>query len=297
MSNPASRRFGAGESVLPLGVLFAIVAVDEAAKDAFGLLTPEVRDAFHLTDAGISLILAIGNAAALACTVPVALLADRFNRVRIALIGAALGAAFALGLGLAPTSWLVAVTLAGLLMGQAVIFPTHNSLLSDYYPLSARSRVYSAHRGGMALGAITGVLLGAGLAAAFSWRAPFIAFAIPVVIVIAVGLRLREPARGRYDQIVLAGPSASSEPGVALAQPSPSPRCPSRTLLLPPARRGGWFGRSGCCVASSSGSHCWPRLSSASPCWPLCSTRGRSTSALRRARSSWPRLRPSTWSA
>jgi MFS family permease len=161
MSAPASRRsggfgrlgslgvargFGAGEPLFPLVVLGVIELLDEATKDAFGLLTPEVRDAFHLTNAGILLIIAVGNAAALACTVPVALLADRVSRVRLALIGAAFGALFSLGLGLAPTAWLVAVALAGLLMGQAVIFPAHNSLLADFYPVSARPRVYSAHR-------------------------------------------------------------------------------------------------------------------------------------------------------
>jgi ABC-type branched-subunit amino acid transport system ATPase component len=191
--------FGAGESLFPLVVLCVIELVDEASKDAFGLLTPEVRDAFHLTNAGILLIIAVGNAAALACTVPVALLADRASRVRLALIGAAFGALFSLGLGLAPTAWLVAVALAGLLMGQAVIFPAHNSLLSDFYPVSARPRVYSAHRAGQAVGAIAGVLLGAALADAFSWRAPFVAFAVPVVFVLAVGMRLREPARGRHE--------------------------------------------------------------------------------------------------
>jgi ABC-type branched-subunit amino acid transport system ATPase component/predicted MFS family arabinose efflux permease len=214
MSAWSRSRFGAGEPLFPLVVLGVIELVDEATKAAFGLLTPEVRDAFHLTNAGILLIIAVGNAAALACTVPVALLADRASRVRLALIGTAFGALFSLGLGLAPTAWLVAVALAGLLMGQAVIFPAHNSLLADYYPVSARPRIYSAHRAGQAIGAITGVLLGAALADAFSWRAPFLAFAVPVVIVLAVGVRLREPARGRHE---LAEPVAHHPPSLTEA--------------------------------------------------------------------------------
>ena len=69
--------------------------------------------------------------------------------------------------------------LVGISMGQAVIFPTHNSLLADYYPVPARPRIYSAHRSGISIGAIVGVLLGAGLAAVFRWRAPFFFFAVP----------------------------------------------------------------------------------------------------------------------
>ncbi len=98
-------------------------------------------------------------------------------------------------------------------MGQAVIFPTHNSLLADYYPVGARQRVYYAHRGGDSIGTLVGVLLGAGLADLFNWRAPFLFFAVPLVVAALVGLRLREPLRGRHEQAALAQQMAES--GVA----------------------------------------------------------------------------------
>lgn len=200
-----ARGFGGGTSLFPLGVLLVLALVDEAARDAFGLLTPEIRDAFHLSNAGILLIEGAGGAAALVCTVPLALLADRTSRVHIVLVGAAFGGVFSLGLGLAWSPLVIAVTLAGLQMGQAVIFPTHNSLLADWYPIPARPRVYSAYRGGRALGAITGVLLAGGLAATLSWRAPFLVFAFISAALILAGTLLREPLRGRHDQIAQAG--------------------------------------------------------------------------------------------
>ncbi len=165
-------KLGGGASLFPLGVLFAIELLDQATQSAFNILTPNIRDAFHLTNAGILLIVAIAGAAALGCTLPIAVLADRTNRVRIALVGALVGAAFSIGLGTAQTVVVATIMLVGVSMGQAVIFPTHNSLLADYYPVPARPRVYSAHRSGISIGAIIGVLLGAGLAAAFTWRAP-----------------------------------------------------------------------------------------------------------------------------
>ena len=165
-------KFGAGASLFPLGVLFGIELLDQATQSAFNVLTPNIRDAFHLTNAGILLIVAIAGAPALACTLPIAVLADRTNRVRIALIGALVGAAFSIGLGVAQGVVVATIMLVGISMGQAVIFPTHNSLLADYYPVPARPRIYSAHRSGISIGAIVGVLLGAGLAAVFTWRAP-----------------------------------------------------------------------------------------------------------------------------
>jgi ABC-type branched-subunit amino acid transport system ATPase component len=206
-------KLGGGVSLFPLGVLFGIELLDQATQSAFNVLTPNIRDAFHLTNAGILLIVAIAGAAALACTLPIAVLADRTNRVRIALVGALVGAAFSIGLGVAQGVVVATIMLVGVSMGQAVIFPTHNSLLADYYPVPARPRVYSAHRSGISIGAIVGVLLGAGLAAVFSWRAPFFFFAVPIVVVVIIGLRLREPVRGRHEQLELSEQMLASERG------------------------------------------------------------------------------------
>jgi ABC-type branched-subunit amino acid transport system ATPase component len=221
-------RFGAGVSLFPLLVLFSIELLDQATQSAFNVLTPNIRDAFHLTNAGILLIVAIAGAAGLLFTLPVAVLADRMRRVPIALVGALVGAAFSIALGLANGVVVAAVTLAGISMGQAVIFPTHNSLLADYYPVEARPRIYSTHRSGISLGAIIGVLLGAGLAAIWSWRAPFFVFAVPIVIVVIVGLRLREPARGRHEQVQLGEQMLASERG----EPAPLADVPA-TIEIP----------------------------------------------------------------
>ena len=206
-------QLGGGVTLFPLVILFAIELLDQATQSAFSVLTPNVRDAFHLTNAGILLIVAIAGAAALGCTVPIAYLADRSVRVRIALVGATIGAAFSIGLGLAQTVVMAAITLTGVSMGQAVIFPTHNSLLADYYPVKARPRIYSAHRSGVSIGAIAGVLIGAGLAAVSSWRTPFLVFAVPIVIVVLVGLRLHEPPRGTHEQLELSEQMLASERG------------------------------------------------------------------------------------
>ena len=105
------RQLGGGASLFPLGVLLAIQLLDQATQSAFNILTPNVRDAFHLTNAQILLIVAIASAAGLAFTLPVAVLADRMSRVRIALIGALVGAGFSIGVGASTT--VVVVRLRG----------------------------------------------------------------------------------------------------------------------------------------------------------------------------------------
>jgi ABC-type branched-subunit amino acid transport system ATPase component len=208
---------GGGTPLFPLAVLFSLQLLDQATQSAFNVLIPNVRDAFHLSDARILLIVALAGAAALVGTIPVAWLADRTVRVWIALAGAGVGAAFSIALGLAPTAVVLAVMLCGVYLGQAVIFPTHNSLIADYFPVGVRPRVYSIHRAGLSVGAAAGVLIGAGLTAAFSWRVPFIAFAVPILVVVLIGLRLKEPARGRFEVAALGQRDGSGAAALAAA--------------------------------------------------------------------------------
>jgi branched-chain amino acid transport system ATP-binding protein len=208
---PLAGRLG-DAAVRPIAILAAIALLDQAIQSAFAVLVPNVRDAFHMSNTGIESIVAAAGAAALLCTVPIAWLADRRTRVPIVLVGATLSALFSVALGFAPGTVFLAVTLCGVSMGQAVIFPTHNSLLADYYPVGTRPGIFATHRGGTALGAIGGVLIGAGLATAFSWRVPFVVFAVPVLVVVLIGLTLREPRRGHHER---QGLLDSSEPGAA----------------------------------------------------------------------------------
>ena len=210
--------------LFPLAVLFGIELLDQATQSAFNVLTPNMRDAFGLTNAGILLIVAIAGAAALACTLPVAVLADRSTGT-IALVGALVGAGFSIGLGLSDGVVLATVMLAGISMGQAVIFPTHNSLLADYFPVPARPRIYSAHRSASAWRHHRRPArrrVGRHLV----WRAPFFVFAVPIVVVVVIGLRLREPPRGRHEQEQLAQQMLASERGepAALDDPARRPR-------------------------------------------------------------------------
>jgi ABC-type branched-subunit amino acid transport system ATPase component/MFS family permease len=189
-----------GAAFYPLAILFGLNILDELDRNAFNVLLPEIRDYFGLDNTGILSVVALAGAAALLLTVPVSMLADRYSRVKLMVVGAIALLFFSFGTGLAPVLWVFIVMRCGTSMGLAASFPTHNSLLADYYPIPVRPRVYSFHAAARSIGVGLGVLIGAGLATLFDWRAPFIFFAIPGVILIILALRLREPVRGRWER-------------------------------------------------------------------------------------------------
>lgn len=180
----------------PLAVLFALNLVDELDRVAFAVLSPEIREAFGLTDSGIVGIGAAAGVTALLAALPMGVLADRVHRVRLAAGGAVAWSACAVLTALAPAVWVLVLARAGAGIGRIVNEPVHASLLTDTYPPHAHPRVFALHRLATPLGLASALLIGA-LGAAVGWRAAFVLLALPTLLVLPLLLRLREPPRGR----------------------------------------------------------------------------------------------------
>ena len=207
-----------GAATYPLVVLFGLNAVDELDRTAFGILVPEIREDFGLDLQGMLTLIAFVSLCALVLQVPIGMLADRYNRVRIAWIGAAAWAMFSLGTGLATGVVALAIMRSGSGVGKAVVDPTHNSLLSDYYEPSVRPGVFSAHRAANAVGAFVGPLTAGLLAAAYGWRAPFFVFVVPTLLFVVLAWRLQPPVRGGHERRAM----GASDDAVATEEASPS---------------------------------------------------------------------------
>jgi MFS family permease len=200
-----------GAAVFPLIVLFGLNAVDELDRTAFGVLLPDIRDHFGLSDAGALAIVSTTTIAVLFLEIPLSFYSDRHNRVRIATVGAAMWALFSVGTGLATSvAFLVAMRI-GAGTGRSVVTPTHSGLLSDWYPPEARVKVFGFHRLANSVGQIIGPLFAGVLALWFGWRLPFFLLAIPTVVFVILAMRLQEPPRGRYERLAAGGDEASAD--------------------------------------------------------------------------------------
>jgi hypothetical protein len=183
--------------VFPLAVLFGLNAVDELDRQAFVVLLPEIRDTFGLSNqAGLTLV-AVAVPMALLIGIPIAHLADRRPRTRLAGRGATTWAGFTMLTGLAPVLPVLVIARLGAICGRAVNLPTHNSLLADYYPPDVRARAYSTHQAADNVGRFLAPLM-AGALGLITWRLPFLLFAFPTLALVVLLRRLEEPPRGRW---------------------------------------------------------------------------------------------------
>jgi ABC-type branched-subunit amino acid transport system ATPase component/sugar phosphate permease len=199
MKSRFSRVVGSGPTY-PMLILFGLNAVDELDRTAFAILAPEIRDEFGLGFQGLLTLTGVVIAFALALQVPIAGLADKMNRVHLAIIGALVWSVFSFMTGLATSIVFLAFMRSGSAIGKGVIDPTHNSLISDWYEPNQRPAVFSFHRAGNSIGIIFGALFAGLLGFSFGWRVPFMVFAIPTVVLAFLALRLKDPVRGRYER-------------------------------------------------------------------------------------------------
>ncbi|MGH9306471.1 MAG: MFS transporter [Acidimicrobiales bacterium] len=198
------RRFafalGGGAALFPLAILMGMNGVEQLDALAFGVLIPDIQKSFGLNIQGILTLVSVVSVAALVLQVPIAFYADRWRRTRLALAGATAWALFSVLTGLAPTLVVLAIARAGSGIGKAVADPTHSSLLTDYYDIAVRPRVFGAHAAALAVGGAVGPLTAGLLGFYFGWRTPFIVFAIPTAVIVILGFRLKEPVRGIHER-------------------------------------------------------------------------------------------------
>ncbi|HEU5082418.1 MAG TPA: ATP-binding protein [Acidimicrobiales bacterium] len=187
----------------PLAVLFALNVVDELDRIALTVLAPNLRDAFGLSTSALVGIANLGSVMTLVAAMPVAVLAERRNRARIAAVTGVVWSVFAALTGVVTNAAQLALARVGAGIGKASVEPVHSSLLADAYPVAARGRVFAAHQLANPVAVVLGPLLVGGIVLALpgdGWRAGFLVPAALSLLAAVAAFRLREPARGRFER-------------------------------------------------------------------------------------------------
>jgi MFS family permease len=183
-------------------LLAAVLGLDSADKATIGAVAGELEHSLSVGNVQIGLLATVSTAVGLVATLPVGLLADRINRVRL-LTAAIVVWSVAMVVSGVSTSFLM-LLLSQLALGAIVATagPTVASLTGDFFPGFERGRIYSFILTGELVGVAVGFLVAGQLASFATWRAGFFVLSI-AGFVLAVALRklMREPARGGQDRL------------------------------------------------------------------------------------------------
>lgn len=179
--------------------------------------------------------------------IPIARLAERWNRVNIISIAIVVWSGFTALCGLATSYLQLLLFRVGVGVGEAGLSPPAHSLISDYFEPKARASALSIYSFGIPAGTMFGAIAGGWIAQNVSWQAAFMLVGLPgVLIAIAIKLFVKEPPRGWADrQLEIQAESAgalgreASEAG-APSPPLAAPSAPPSILTVARRLFGSW---------------------------------------------------------
>jgi len=174
-------------------------------RQIMGILAPFIQKDLGLTNTELGLL--IGLAFAVFYTfvaIPIAWLADRFNRVNILSIALATWSAFTALTGLANNFVQVALARMGVGIGEAGGSPPSHSIISDMYPKEERASALGVYSMGIPLGIMAAYFVTASLMDVsedqVNWRQIFIFLGLTgIALALVVRLVLKEPVRGAME--------------------------------------------------------------------------------------------------
>jgi MFS family permease len=179
-------------------------------RQIVGILAPFIQKDLDLTNTELGLL--IGFAFAVIYTtfaIPLAWLADRYNRVNILSIALATWSGFTALTGLANNFFQIVIARMGVGIGEAGGSPPSHSIISDMYSKEERAGALGFYSMGIPIGIMVAYFATAALLGSSTddvdWRKIFIFLGLTgIALAVLVRLLIKEPKRGamEFDEIV-----------------------------------------------------------------------------------------------
>jgi ABC-type branched-subunit amino acid transport system ATPase component/predicted MFS family arabinose efflux permease len=180
----------------PLLVLLGLASVQSFDLTAFGVLSPDIRHTFHLSNSGIDTVAGLTGALPIVFAIGIGYLGDRYNRLRLSSIAGLVWGATAILTGLAPVLAILIIARIVGGIGYLSAETVYPSLLSDYYRPDGLGEVFTGYRFGAQGIGLLGAPLAGFIATLVGWRPTFVVLALPTFALVACLGLMREPARG-----------------------------------------------------------------------------------------------------
>jgi MFS family permease len=184
-----------------LGLLVVVYTFNFIDRQILAILLPAIKAEFGVTDTILGFL--AGSAFALfyaTLGVPIALLADRWNRRNLIALALAIWSGMTALSGVAANIVHLALARIGVGIGEAGCSPPAHSMISDLYGPGERSTAMGIFTLGISAGIMIAYLAGGWVAENIGWREAFLIVGLPgLVLALLVRFTVREPVRGQSD--------------------------------------------------------------------------------------------------
>lgn len=181
-----------------LGLLAVVYTFNFIDRQILAILLPAIKAEFLVDDWVLGFL--AGSAFALfyaTLGVPIALVADRWNRRNLIALSLALWSGMTALSGAAVNVAQLALARVGVGIGEAGCSPAAHSIISDYYPPDKRSAAMGVYSLGISAGIMIAYLAGGWVVQNVGWREAFLIVGMPGLLLAALlRVTVEEPARG-----------------------------------------------------------------------------------------------------
>jgi predicted MFS family arabinose efflux permease len=181
-----------------IAVLWVVMLLRFVDLQIVAVLLEPIRREFEVSDTLLGFM--TGSAFAIfygTLGVPVAWLADRYNRRNIIAAAVGLWSAMTAVCGLAGSFTALFFARMGVGVGEAGGQPPAYSLVSDYVAPEKRSSIFAILNSAVPFGVFCGFIIGGWVSQHYGWRAAFMVVGLPgVLIALLIWFTVREPPRG-----------------------------------------------------------------------------------------------------
>jgi MFS family permease len=201
-TEPLSGGISRGARRYALVVLTIVYMFNFVDRQILSILLPAIRDEFQVGDTVLGLL--TGPAFVLFYVilgVPIARLADRWNRRNLVALALAVWSGMTALSGLAMNIWQLTLARIGVGVGEAGCSPPAHSMIADLYPPEQRSSAMGFYTLGISSGIMLAYLAGGWVVQNLGWREAFFIVGLPgLLLAFIVRFTVREPVRGTSEQ-------------------------------------------------------------------------------------------------
>ena len=196
-TSPSSSPMPASYRRYALGLLVAIYTVNFLDRQIVTILIPDIKADLKLSDSEVGAMAGLWFAILYTTLgIPIARYADRGDRPWIMTVSLTIWSGFTVLAGVAQNFIMLAISRAGVGIGEAGCTPTAHSLITDYFPKESRARALAIYSMGISIGSLLGMALGGVIAANWGWRTAFFVAGAPgLILAVMSAFTLLEPRR------------------------------------------------------------------------------------------------------
>ena len=180
-----------------LVLLLGIAIFNQADRFLLAGLIEPVKAEFEVSDAVMGLL--TGPAFAIfysLLAIPIAIYADRANRLKIIVAGCVVWSVFTILSGFATGPWTLAAARVGVGVGEAAFQAPAYSIIAAYFVAESRGKAFAIMALAVYFGQTLGLAGGPAIAEAYGWRAAFQIYGVLGLVLIVVSwIVIQEPPR------------------------------------------------------------------------------------------------------